>query len=97
MGPIWGLGGDMGPVWHWDWVLGAVRALGWKRAQDGRRHPPVPGVAVGLQPHLAEAVAAVFAHQAVRVDAVRPVLPHQARRHLDLWDGLAVQQLGGGT
>jgi len=58
--------------------------------------PPVPvlGVGLGLEEHPAEPIAAVLAHQAVGVDTVGPVLPHQARCHLDLGDGLAVQQLG---
>lgn len=45
------------------------------------------------EPHPADAVGAVFPHEAVGVHSVRPVLPHQARGHLHLPQSSAVPEL----
>lgn len=43
---------------------------------------PVPGADVRPQPHPADAIGAVFSHEAVWVYPVWPVLPHKACCHL---------------
>lgn len=59
----------------------------------GRGLVPVPGADVRPQPHPADAIRAVFPHEAVWVYPVWPVLPHQARRHLHLPQPATVSKL----
>lgn len=56
----------------------------------------VPGADVRPQPHSADAVRAVFPHEAVWVYPVWPVLPHQACCHLHLPQPATVSKLDGG-
>jgi hypothetical protein len=49
------------------------------------------------QPHPADAIGAVFAHEAVWVHAVGPVLPHQACSHLHLSQPDTVPELQENT
>lgn len=53
----------------------------------------MPGADVRPQPHPADAVRAVFPHEAMWVYPVWPVLPHQARRHLHLPQPATVSKL----
>ena len=45
------------------------------------------------EPHPADAVRAVFPHEAVGMNSVRPVLPHQAGGHLHLPQPSTVPEL----
>ena len=47
------------------------------------------------EPHPADAVGAVFPHEAVGVDSVRPILPHQAGGHLHLPKPSTIPELQG--